>query len=113
MNESGEILVEDEKDGYGFKVPIKICIEDMYLVLNKCRCNISQEVDCWVGKETYLAGVVNGKAYNSIATKHIHHFTHIGVSLLNGHVMMCVVIITGKQHNIWVEIGIDTDKLGK
>ena len=108
MNEAGE-TVTDEKDGYGFKVPIEIHRPDMCLVLDECGCNLSQENDGRVGKETYLAGVHN-KAYSCISTKHVH-FTHIGVSLLNGQAMMCVVIVAGKQHDILVELGVDFEKL--
>lgn len=44
MNKSGKI-VEDEKEGYRYKVPIKITRPDLCLVLDKCGCDISQEGD--------------------------------------------------------------------
>ena len=102
-------IVDDEKKGYGYKVPIEIVRPDLCLVLDECGCNISQEGDGRVGQEKFLAGV-NDKAYSSIATKD-SHFTHIGITLLNGDALMCVVIVSGKQHDILVELGLDMEKL--
>ena len=108
MNKDGQI-VDDEMDGYGFKVPIEITRPDMCLMLDECGCNTAQEGDPRIGNEMFLAGI-HDKAYSSISKKDIH-FTHIGVNLLSGDAIMCVAIISGKTHDILVELGIDADIL--
>ena len=102
--------MDDEKQAYGFiKVPIEITHPDMWIVLDKCRCNLSQEEDGLVGGKKYLADI-SQKAYSSIATKH-NHFTHIGVTTLDGNGLMCVCIISGKNWNMLVKWGVDMSKL--
>ena len=108
MNQNGDI-VSDEKDGFGFNVPIKITRPDMGLLLDECGCNLSQEYDNNYGRELYVTGK-NDKAYHSISTKY-NHFTVIRVTLLDGNPLMCVVIVTGKTHDVLVEMGIDMDVL--
>ena len=45
-----------------------------------------------------------------MSTRH-QHFTHIGVTTLDGNALMCVVIVAEKKHDMLVELGIDTTKL--
>ena len=108
MSKDGK-QVPDKIQGYGLKVPIQITRPDMCLVLDKCGCNISQQGNSRIGQEKFLAGP-DDKAYSAIATKN-RYFTHIGVTSLNGEALMYVIIISGKTHNILVELGIDMDKL--
>ena len=110
MNMNGEI-VRNELDGYGMKVPINITIPDMGLLLDECGCNLSQEGDRNYGGEMYVTGI-NEKAYHSISTKH-NHFTFIGVTLMDGSPLMCVVIYTGKYHDVLLELGIDLTRLNE
>lgn len=110
MNRNGDI-VRDENNGFGFNVPIKITRPDMGLLLDECGCNLSQEYDNNYGRELYVTGK-NDKAYHSISTKY-HHFTVIGVTLLDGNPLMCVVIVTGKTHDVLVELGVDMDALAR
>ena len=52
MNEKGDI-VSDEMKSFGYKVTINIERPDMGIVLDKCRCNFSQEGDGNVGGEKF------------------------------------------------------------
>ena len=108
MSQSGEI-VASEDEGYGMKVTIDIHRPDMGLMLDECGCNLSQEGDHCVGGELFLTGLHN-KAYESRSTKH-NHFTLIGVTLMSGEPLMCVIIITGKNHDVLVEMGLDVTQL--
>ena len=108
-NELGE-TVENEMDAMGYKCTIDITHPHMCIVMDECGCNLSQEVDNNNGGELYLTGVKD-KAYSCTTNRHCH-FTVIPVSLLNGELLMCVVIISGKRHDMLVELGVDTTKLG-
>ena len=108
MNMQGK-AVSSEHDGYGMKVTTTITRPDVCLILDKCGCNLSQERDSMVGGELHLTGI-NQKAYESRSTKH-NHFTIIEVTLLNRHLLMCVIIITGKTYDVLVELGVDVYKL--
>ena len=102
-------IVSDEKDGFGFNVPIQITRPDLGLLLDKCGCNLSQEYDNNYGNEMYVTGK-NCKAYHLIATKY-NHFTFIGVTLMDGRPLMCVVIVSGKYIDIPTRMGIDISLL--
>ena len=108
MDQQGTI-VSSEDDGYGMTVTYKITRPNVCLVMDEYDCNLSQERDSIVKGELYLIGI-GQKAHESRSNKHIH-FTIIGVTLLNGHPLMCVIIITGKTHNVLVELGVDFEKL--
>ena len=108
MDMNGNI-VSDENQGYGFNVQIKITRPEMGLLLDECGCNLSQEYDNNYGNELYLTGK-NDKAYQSISTKY-NHFTFIGITLMNGQPLMCVVIVTGKSMDPLVEMGVDLSLL--
>ena len=75
--------------------------------LDECGCNLTQEGDNNVGGELYLTGI-NEKAYHCVSTCH-SHFTVIPVTLLNGHLLMCIVIVSGKRHDTLVELGVDVE----
>lgn len=108
MNKQGQV-VDNKRDAFCFKVPIEIHMPDLCIVLDECGCNLSQEGDGRIGKEKFLAGT-KSKAYSTVSTKH-HHFTCVGITILEGHVLMCVVIVSGKKHDVLVEMGIDATKL--
>ena len=78
---------ENEMDGFGYKVTIDIHCPDLGIVLN-----------------------VKDKAYKSTATKHCH-LTIIGVRQLSGNPFMHVVKVSGKNHDILVKLGVDSNQL--
>ena len=108
MNQNGEI-VENDTDAYGYKVTIDIHRPDLGIVLDECGCNLSQEGDGHIGGEKFLTGLED-KAYSSTSTKH-NHFTVIRVTQLDGNPLMCVVIVSGKKHDVLVELGVDVSQL--
>ena len=101
--------VNDENDSYRMKVPIKINQPEMGILLDECGCNLSQEGDNNYGGELYVSGL-NDKVYVLVSTRH-HHFTVIGVTLMDRSPLICVVIVSGKSHDLLVELGIDVSKL--
>ena len=103
------ITVDNELDAMGYNCTIDITHPHLCIVMDKCGCNLSQEGDNNNGGELYLTGVKD-KAYNCTTNQHCH-FTVILVSLLNGELLICVVIISGKCHDMLVELGVDTTKL--
>ena len=104
------VTVDSELDTMGYKCTIDITHPHLCIVMDECGCNLSQEGDNNNGGELYLTGVKD-KAYNCTTNRHCH-FTLIPVSLLNGELLMCVIIISGKRHDVLVELGVDTTKLG-
>ena len=68
-------------------------------------CNTLQESDHAVGGEKLLTGK-DDQAYRSVSTHH-HHFTVIGIMLLSGEAVLCVVIIAGKKEELPVMTGLD------
>lgn len=50
-----------------------------------------------------------GTEIRSVAGKKGKRYTTIGLTALNGDPVMCVVIFAGKERNLHMETGIDTD----
>lgn len=92
MDEYGQ-TVDDEMNAFGYKVTIDIHCPDMGIALDKCGWNILQEGDGNVGGELFLAGKKDKE--------------------LGGNPLMCVVIVSGKNHDILVELGVDLVELAK
>ena len=108
MDNDGNIVV-NEDDSYGCKVSIDIIRPDMCVVLDEVGCNLSQEKDSSKGGQMFVCGVKE-QPYQSIATK-ANHFTCLGLTLLNGEALLCVVIIQGKRRDILAEAGINCDAI--
>ena len=106
MNKDGEI-VSNEDESYGCKVGIDIHRPDMAIVLDEVGCNLSQENDNAKGGLMFMCAP-DEQPYQSIATKS-NHFTCLGLTLLSGEAIMCIVIIQGKKRDILTESGIDWD----
>ena len=85
--------VDDELEGYGCKVDILFDRPDMMgIVMDKVGCNLSSEMDNAVGRQRFLTSVT-GQAEDSASTRN-HHFTClVGLTRLDGELLMCVVII--------------------
>ena len=96
--------VQDELDGFGCNVTIKFERPDMGLVLDECGCNFSQESDSGNRSNQLLVTGVNDNAYDTISTKH-NHFSVLGITRLDGVVLMCVIIIMEKSIALqWTEV---------
>ena len=104
-------IVNDEKQAYGCKTDIRIIKPEMAIMFDEVGSNLSQEGDNANGGERYCCGV-NEVPYQAASTKN-HRFTTMGVTRLDGHPLMCVVIIQGKKRELSVESGIDWDLLDK
>jgi hypothetical protein len=106
MDKKGNI-VSDEKKSYGCKVHTKLTRPDMCIVMDEVGCNTSQLHDGHVGGTRFVVGKTSEA--RQLSTKKDKHFTCLGLTLLNGDALMCVVIVEGKQHNLLVEAGLDTE----
>ena len=104
MDKNG-VIVPDEESAVGCKVEVTLNRPDLALVMDEVGCNLSQEADKRVAGERFLTGR-DDEAYKSISTKN-KHFTVLGVTALNGHPVLCVVIIAGKKGEIPSASGID------
>ena len=67
--------------------------------------NIDQTGDGDVGAERYLCE--KGRIPQEKVSKNNKHFTLLGLTLLTGAPLMCVMIFAGKRRNAMVELGID------
>ena len=108
MDKCGNV-VDKEEDSFGCKVPIHLHRPDMGIVMDEVGCDISQEHDKSKGGQLYMCGK-SEEPYQSIATK-AKHFTCLGLTLLNGDALMCVIIIQGKKRDVLIESGVDWEKL--
>jgi hypothetical protein len=94
MDKNGKI-VSQENEAYACKVMTKLTQPDMCIVMDKVGCNTSQLHDSHVGGTRFVVGKFNEA--RQLATKKDKHFTCLGLTLLMGNPLMCVVIVEGKQ----------------
>jgi hypothetical protein len=104
MNNKGEV-VSYEKDAYGCKVKCKLTRPDMVICMDEVDCNTRQLNNGHVGGTRYVIG--KNKEARLIAIKKDKHSTCLGLILLNGDPLMCVVIVEGKTRQLLVESGVD------
>ena len=103
MNAKGEHV--EEGDAFGCKVTLDITKPEMCVVADEVGGNTSQKDDGKIGGERWLCspGTIPQR---KISTKN-KHYTTLGLTLLNGHPLMCVVIMAGEKPKAEVETGID------
>ena len=103
MNAEGEVV--EEGDAYGCKVTLDITKPEMCVVADEVGGNTSQKDDGKIGGERWLCspGTIPQR---KISTKN-KHYTTLGLTLLDGRPLMCVVIMSGEHPKAEVETGID------
>ena len=102
----GVTVSDDEKDkAFGCKVKIEITHPEMVIVADEVGCNTSQTGDGHVDGETYMCG--KNKVPQKRASKKDKHFTLLGLTLLTGEPLMCVIIFAGEKNRDLVELGVD------
>jgi len=110
MNANGDIV--EEGDACGCKVTIDITKPEMCVVADEVGGNTSQKGDGLVGGQLLMTkpGQVGQR---KISTKD-KHYTLLGLTLLTGRPLMCVVIMAGDKPKPEVETGIDifADQIG-
>jgi hypothetical protein len=106
MNRKGE-RVSNESQVYGCKVTTQLTRPDMVITMDEVGCNTSQLHDGHVGGTRYVVGKT--KEPRQLSTKKDKHFTCLGLTLLTGQPLMCVIIIEGKVKNYLVESGVDSE----
>ena len=103
QDKDGDIC--DEANAYGCKVTHEITHPEYCVVMDEVGGNINQTGDGDVGTEKYLCE--KGRIPQEKVSKNNKHFTLLGLTLLNGAPLMCVMIFAGKRRNAMVELGID------
>ena len=110
MNANCDVVEED--DAWGCKVTIDITKPEMCVVADEVGGNTSQRGDGLVGGQLLLTepGQVGQR---KISTKN-KHYTLLGLTLLTGRPLMCVVIMAGDKPKPEVETKIDifADQIG-
>ena len=104
MDKMGNI-VENKKDSFGEMCTHVLTHPEMCFVADEVGSNISMRTDGHIGGEKLICerGSVPYKRV-SVTEK---HFTVLGLTLLTGETLMCVVIITGKNRIFHHEIGVN------
>jgi hypothetical protein len=95
----------EEKNSVGFKVRSKLTRPDMCVVMDEVGCNLSMMKDGHAGGQKFVVG--KGNEAKLKGTKKEKHFTCLGLTLLSGEPLMCVVLIDGQKEDLLVRTGID------
>ena len=103
MNAKGEHV--EEGDAFGCKVTLDITKPEMCVVADEVGGNTSQKDDGKIEGERWLCSPGTIPQRKISTTK--KHYTTLGLTLLNGHPLMCVVIMAGEKPKAKVETGID------
>ena len=104
-NKKGEVV--SAEDSYGYKVGVELTHPHCCLVLDEVGGDTNMIKDSAAHGTKYV-GRNDGSEVRSHASKKAKKFTVLGVTALNGEAVMCVLIIQGKERNIFMESGIDT-----
>ena len=87
----GKLVSENEKHlAYGCKVGLPITHPDMVIMTDEVGSSTSQKGDGHIGGENYVCG--RGKVPQKKSSKKDKHFTLLGLTLLTGEPLMCVII---------------------
>jgi hypothetical protein len=91
----------EEINAKGMKVSTQQHCPDMCIIMDEVGCNINMTKD----------GHVNGTCFvvTQKASKKEKHFRCLGLTLLSGEHLMCVVIIDGKTDDLFIRTGVDVD----
>ena len=104
MNSTGD-LVDDVEQAYGCKVTVSLNLPQFCIVMDEVGGDINMINDGHSGGTKYLSR--KGDTPNINSTKKKKKFTVLGLTTLDGQPVMCVLIMEGKDHNVFVELGID------
>ena len=106
MTKDGKVVSENNKhQAYGCKVSLHITHPEMVIMADEVGANTSQKGDGHVGGERYICG--KGKVPQKKASKKDKHFTLLGLTLLTGDPLMCVIIFSGERNRDLIELGVD------
>ena len=98
-------LIVEEARAFGCKCSHRLSHPDHCVVLDEVGGNINMKGDGHIGGEKYLCepGVIPQQK----ASRADKHFTLLGLTLLTGEPLMCVVIFAGLRRNPQYEMGVD------
>ena len=107
MDKEGAVVNENSDKKFGNKVDLNILRPDLCLVADEVGCNTCMKGDGHVGGKKLVCerGCV---PYETIGKKD-KHFTVLGFTNLLGDPILCVIIITGKEEDLSVRLGIVDD----
>jgi hypothetical protein len=105
MDENGKEV--EEQKAKGMKVQTRLSRPDMCIVMDEVGCNINMTKDGHVNGTKFV--VDRKDEAKQKATKKDKHFTCLGLTLLSGPPLMCVIIVDGKQDDLLVRTGVDVE----
>jgi hypothetical protein len=97
----------EEKKAVGMKVSTKLTRPEMCIVMDEVGCNINMTKDGHVNGTKFVVDK-NDEAKQK-ASKKEKHFTCLGLTLLSGAALMCVVIIDGKSDDLLTRTGVEVE----
>ena len=95
----------EEEDAVGCKTTINIIHPEYCIVADETGGNTCQRDDGHVGGERMICEI-GTRPQETISNK-AHHFTVMGLTLLTGEPLLCVIIFSGKNRRDEVELGYD------
>ena len=104
MNKNGSI-VDSVAKSYGCKVETSLNLPQCCVVMDEVGGDLNMLNDGHQGGTKFVCRKGNTPKVN--ATKKSKKFTVLGLTTLQGDTLMCVVIIEGKERNVFVESGVD------
>jgi hypothetical protein len=103
MDEQGNSVPESQSKG--FKVKVKLTRPDMCIVMDEVGSNLSMMKDGHAGGEKFVVG--KGKEAKLKATKRDKRFTCLGLTLLSGEPLMCVILVDSTKEDLLIKTGVD------
>ena len=94
-NKKGESVSETQ--AYGCQVTHQMDQPEYCVVMDEVGGKINMQGDGYIGGETFLCEL--GVIPQDKSSRNNKHFTLLGINLLSGEPIMCVVIFTGKRGN--------------
>ncbi len=105
MDTKGNVV--EEKKAVGMKVSTKLLHPEMCIVMDEVGCNINMTKDGHVNGTKFVVDKNDEAKQN--ASKKDKHFTCLGLTLLSGEALMCVVIIDGKTDDLLTPSGVEVE----
>ena len=98
-------VVDDVSKAYGCKVETSLDFPQCCIVMDEVGGDLNMLNDGHQGGTKYVCR--RGETPKINATKKSKKFTVLGLTNLRGEAIMCVIIIEGKERNVFVESGVD------
>ena len=98
-------IVDDVSESYGCKVDVELNFPQCCIVMDEVGGDLNMLNDRHQGGSKYICR--KGETPKINATKKSKKFTVLGLTTLRGDPLMCVIILEGKERNVFMESGVD------